>query len=31
MRQKKGEVVGMHLKNWGEAVEMIRYEKDSED
>jgi len=31
MRKKKGEVVGMHLKNWGEAVEMIRYEEDSGD
>ena len=31
MRQKKGEVVGMHLKNLGEAVEMIRNEDDSGD
>jgi len=31
MRKKKGEVVGMHLKNLGEVVEMIRNEEDSGD
>jgi hypothetical protein len=31
MHKKKGEVVGMHLKNLGEAVEMIRNEEDSGD
>ncbi len=31
MHKKKGEVVGMHLKNLGEVVEMIRNEEDSGD
>jgi hypothetical protein len=31
MRQKKGEVVGMHLKTLGEVVDMIRNKEDSGD